>query len=80
MKKRTPTRRIKPVPVATGQFPKGWDQKRARAIAAYYDNQTDEAAIDEAEAAYNNTRVSMMPIPVDLVPAVQALIKRRRAG
>jgi hypothetical protein len=63
-----------------GHLPKGWTQKRAREIAAYYDNQSDEEAIAEAEAAYKANTVSMMAIPIDLVPAVEQLLKRRRAG
>jgi hypothetical protein len=58
-------------------FPKGWDQKRADEVAKYYDNQSDEDAIAEAEAAYQSTNVTMMAIPVELVPQVQKLIAKR---
>ena len=33
------------------QFPEGWDEARVRAVIDYYENQTEEDAIAEAEAA-----------------------------
>ena len=33
------------------EFPPGWDAERARSVAEYYENQTDDEAIAEAEAA-----------------------------
>jgi len=32
-------------------YPRGWDRRRAEAVAEYFDNQSDDAAIAEAEAA-----------------------------
>jgi hypothetical protein len=61
-------------------YPKGWNRKRVQAIADYYDNQTDEEAIAEAEAAYKNRKFTMMAVPVELVEAVEKLIARKRAG
>lgn len=78
MTKKRATRRRKTTPAS--HLPKGWDIKRVREVAAYYDNQSDEDAIAEAEASYNDAAVSMMAIPIKLVPAVRQLIKRRRAS
>jgi hypothetical protein len=78
MTKKRKSRRRKTVPAR--YLPKGWDMKRVREVAAYYDNQSDDDAIAEAEAAYNNAAISMMAIPIKLVPAVQQLIRRRRAS
>jgi hypothetical protein len=75
-RKRTPKRRR----IAPGHLPRGWTAKKVREIAAYYDNQSDEEAIAEAEAAYGDAAVTVMAIPIDLVPAVTQLLKRRRAG
>jgi hypothetical protein len=58
-------------------YPKGWNRKRVQAVIDYYDHQSDEEAIAEAEAAYNNITIAMMPVPVELVPKVQKLIARR---
>jgi hypothetical protein len=63
--------------VDAGAYPKGWDRKRVQALADYYDNQSDEEAIAEAEAAYRSTTVTMMAIPVELVPKVQKLLAKR---
>ncbi len=60
-----------------GAYPKGWDRKRAQALADYYDHQSDEEAIAEAEAAYRSTTMTMMAIPVELVAKVQKLLAKR---
>ena len=60
-----------------GALPKGWTRKRVQALADYYDHQSDEEAIAEAEAAYRSTTVTMMAIPVELVPKVQKLLAKR---
>lgn len=57
-------------------FPTGAERKRLQALADYYDNQSDEEAIAEAEAAYNSTDSVMMQIPLALVPKVQRLLSR----
>jgi hypothetical protein len=57
-------------------LPKGWTQKRAREIAAYYDYQSDEEAIAQAQAAYAANDSVMMPIPLQLLPKVEKLIAR----
>ncbi len=61
-------------------FPTGAEGKRLRALADYYDNQSDDEAIAEANAAYENTELTMMEVPVELVTAVEKLIARKRAG
>jgi hypothetical protein len=60
-----------------GHYPKGWDQKRADAIARYYENQSDEQAVAEDEAAYQAEGFAMIQVPLKLVPAVQKLLARR---
>jgi hypothetical protein len=60
-----------------GAYPKGWDRKRVQALADYYDHQSDEEAIAEAEASYRSTTVTMMAIPVALVSKVQKLLAKR---
>jgi hypothetical protein len=59
------------------RYPKGLNRKKVKALIDHYENQTDEEAIAEAEAAYNNARITMMAIPVELVPKVQKLISKR---
>jgi hypothetical protein len=58
-------------------YPRGWNRKRAQDVADYYDNQSDDAAIAEAEAAYGTPGTTMMQIPIQLVPAVRKLIGKK---
>ena len=58
------------------EFPAGWDAERARSVAEYYENQTDDEAIAEAEAAWRDEKCTMMSIPTRLVPRVRELILR----
>ena len=61
----------------SNRYPKGLNRKKVQALINYYENQTDEEAIAEAEAAYKNPAFTMMAIPVELVPKVQRLISKR---
>jgi hypothetical protein len=59
------------------RYPKGWDAKSIKALADHYDNQSDDDAVAEDEAAYRSTLVTMMAVPVELVPQVQKLLAKR---
>ena len=59
------------------RYPKGWDARSIKAIAAHYDNQSEGDAVAEHDAAYRSTLVTMMAIPVELVPKVQKLLAKR---
>jgi hypothetical protein len=59
------------------KYPKGWNAKRVKELIHYYDHQTDEEAVAEAEAAYNTPGYTMMQVPVALVPEVRKLIARK---
>lgn len=61
------------------EFPPGWNEERVRRLIAHYEEQTEEEAVAEDEAAFEDeTQVSMM-IPVELVPAVRELIAKYQA-
>lgn len=59
------------------RFPAGWDEERVRRVLDHYEAQTDEEALAEDEAAYEQTGVTTMGVPVELVPAVRELIAKR---
>ena len=61
------------------KFPTGWNEERVRRVLAHYEAQTDEEAVAEDEAAYEDPNQAMMEIPRELVPAVRELIAKRRA-
>ena len=56
------------------RFPNGWDEERVRRVLEHYEAQTDEEAVAEDEAAYDETTLTTMRVPVELVPAVRQLI------
>ena len=62
------------------RFPPGWNDARVRRVLAHYEAQSDAEAVAEDEAAYRSTRTTVMKIPVKLVPAVRALLAKRRAS
>jgi hypothetical protein len=62
------------------RFPHGWTEARVQRVLAHYERQSDTEAIAEDEAAYRSPRATVMTIPVRLVPAVRALLAKRRAS
>ncbi len=62
------------------KFPPGWDEDRVRKVLAHYEEQTEEEAVAEDEAAFEEPKETVMEVPKELVPTVRDLIaKRRRA-
>ena len=61
------------------RFPKGWDQQRVRRMLEHYENLTEEEAVAEDEASFEDRTQTVMEVPVDLVPAVRELIAKRSA-
>ena len=62
------------------RFPPGWNEARVRRVLEFYENQSDTEAVADDEAAYRSTTTTVMKIPVKLVPAVRALLAKRRAS
>lgn len=58
------------------KFPPGWDEERVRKVLAHYEGQTEEEAVAEDEAAFDDRTQTTMEIPTELVPAVRELIAR----
>ena len=58
------------------KLPKGWTEKRVQSVIRYYDNQTEEEAIAEAEEVFGKGGYAVMEIPRILVDKVRALIAR----
>lgn len=61
------------------RFPQGWDEDRVKRVLQHYESQTEEEAVAEDEAAYENRSQTLMEIPTDLVPAVRELLAKREA-
>jgi hypothetical protein len=60
-----------------GNFPPGWDEKRVREVLAHYESQTEDEAVAEDEAAFEDVTHTFMKIPKELVPAVRELIAKK---
>ena len=60
------------------KFPVGWNEERVRRILAHYEEQTEEEAVAEDEAAFEDQTQTVMEIPNELVPIVRELIAKHR--
>ncbi|MFV9676509.1 MAG: hypothetical protein ACNYVW_02505 [Methanosarcinales archaeon] len=56
------------------KFPPGWDEKRVHRVLAHYESQTEDEAVAEDEAAYEQEGQTIMEIPQELVSKVRDLI------
>ena len=63
--------------MAQNKFPPGWDDKRVQNVLEHYDKQTDEDASAEDDQALENSKTTLMAIPMDLVPEVRKLLAKR---
>ena len=63
-----------------GNFPKGWDEERVRNVLKHYERQTEEEAVAEDEAAFEDPTQTFIEVPRDLVPAIRELIAKRQNG
>jgi len=59
------------------KFPRGWDEERVRRVLAHYEQQTEEEAVAEDEASFEDATQTVMEVPKELVPAVRELIAKR---
>jgi hypothetical protein len=62
------------------RFPPGWDHQRVRAVLEHYEAQTEEEAVAEDEAAYEDAAQTFMEVPNELVPKVRELIAKHSSG
>ena len=60
------------------KFPRGWDEERVRRVLAHYEEQTEEQAVAEDEASFEDRTQTVMEVPKGLVPAIRQLIAKRR--
>ena len=58
------------------KFPPGWDEKRVQSVIDYYENQTEDEAVTEAEAGFQDESITLMEVPTELVPAILELISK----
>lgn len=62
------------------RFPPGWDEERVRRVLDHYESQTEDEEFARIEATLEADNITMMAIPTELVPDVQALLARTRSA
>lgn len=62
------------------KFPENWDEDRTKRIIAHYEAQTEQEAVLEDEAMFEQPEQTLIEIPVELVPAVRALLANYYGG
>ena len=60
-------------------FPKGWDEERVKRVLDHYENQTEDEAVAEDEAAWEDATQTFVEVPNELVPAVRELLAKKVA-
>ncbi|HZA20127.1 MAG TPA: hypothetical protein VE889_04655 [Actinomycetota bacterium] len=62
------------------KFPPGWDEERVRRLFSHYEKQTEEEAVAEDEAAFEDESQAFIEVPKELIPEVRRLLARHRAS
>jgi hypothetical protein len=47
------------------KFTPGWDERRAKRVLEHYESQSEEEAVAEDEAAFENPSETVMEVPSD---------------
>lgn len=55
-------------------FPRGWNERKVRAVVAHYDRQTDAEGAKEIETAPEASGETWMCVPTGLVGIINGLI------
>jgi hypothetical protein len=58
------------------RFPLGWDEERVKRVLERYEEQTEDEAVAEDEAAFEDMAQTVIEVPTALVPAVRELLAK----
>ena len=58
------------------KFPPGWDEERVRRVLDHYEQQTEEGAVADDEATFEDSTQAVVEVPRELVPAIRELIAK----
>ena len=58
-------------------YPPGWNESRVKRVLEHYECQSEEEAVAEDEAAYEDSNQTFIEIPNELVPEVRELLAKR---
>lgn len=60
------------------KFPPGWNDERVRKVITTYEQQTEEEAVAEDEAAFQQSAQTFIEVPKELLPAIRELIAKHK--
>jgi hypothetical protein len=60
------------------KFPPGWDEQWVRKLLTHYDEQTEEEAVAEDEAAFEDSSQTVLEVPKDLLPEIRELLAKHK--
>ena len=66
--------------MTASRFPKGWDEARVRRVLEHYDARSEEEAVAEDEAAFEDEGKVTIVVPRELVPEIDEIIARHERG
>jgi len=58
-------------------FPPGWDHQRVQKLIDHYERQSEDKAVAEDEAVYEDASCTLMEVPKELVSKVRELIAKK---
>jgi hypothetical protein len=61
------------------RFPPGWDEERVTKVLMHYEEQTEDEAVAEDEATFEDQTQTVMEVPTALVPAIRELLAKYQA-
>lgn len=59
------------------KYPSGWNKERVLRVLDHYESQSEEEAVAEDEAAYEELNYTFIKIPNDLIPQIRELLAKR---
>ena len=59
------------------KVPPGWDEARVQRVLAHYKNQTEEQAVAEDEAAWEDQSATFIEVPNELLPTIRELLAKK---
>jgi hypothetical protein len=60
------------------RFSPGWDEARVQRVLSQYESQTEGEEFAEIEAVREGENITLMAVPTQLVPKINALISREK--
>ncbi len=58
------------------EFRKGWDETRVQSVLLHYEEQTEDEALAEDEAAWQERSAAFIEVPNKLLPRIRELLAK----